>query len=99
MSSHDGAKASTTGAINSSFWLYYAIRHDPWPLPDARIETPTAVASFPRETRHPPRSYAERAFNIQRWTEMPRGGHYAPLEAPDLLAEDIAAFFRAFRQG
>jgi pimeloyl-ACP methyl ester carboxylesterase len=87
-----------TEAINSSFWLYYAIRHDPWPLPDDRIETPTAVASFPRETRHPPRSYAERAFNVQRWTEMPRGGHYAALEAPDLLAEDIAAFFRVFRQ-
>ena len=54
----------TTGAINSSFWPYYAIRHDPWPLPAERIETPTAYASFPRETRHPPRHFAELALNI-----------------------------------
>jgi pimeloyl-ACP methyl ester carboxylesterase len=87
-----------TEAINSSFWLYYAIRHEPWPLPDGRIETPTAYASFPRETRHPPRSYAERAFNIQRWTVIPRGGHFASLEVPELLAEDVAAFLRASRQ-
>jgi microsomal epoxide hydrolase len=86
-----------TGAINSSFWPYYAIRHEPWPLPQSRVETPTAYASFPRETRHPPRSVAEQAFNIQRWTVMPRGGHFAALEVPDLLAADIAAFFRPLR--
>jgi hypothetical protein len=62
------------------------------------VETPTAYASFPRETRHPPRPFAERAFNIQRWTEMPRGGHFAALEVADLLAEDVAAFFRPFRE-
>jgi microsomal epoxide hydrolase len=88
-----------TEAINSSFWPYYAIRHDPWPLPDAWVATPTAYASFPRETRHPPRSFAEQAFNIQRWTEMPRGGHFAAVEVPDLLADDIAAAFRPLRQG
>lgn len=88
-----------TEAINSSFWPYYAIRHEPWPLPDAYVETPTAYASFPRETRHPPRSFAEQAFNIERWTEMPRGGHFAALEVADLLAEDVAAFFRPLRRG
>ena len=88
-----------TGAINSSFWPYYAIRHDPWPLPDAWVATPTGYAEFPVETRHPPRSFAETAFNIQRWTEMPRGGHFAALEVPDLLAEDVAAFFRPLRRG
>jgi pimeloyl-ACP methyl ester carboxylesterase len=86
-----------TGAINSSFWPYYAIRHEPWPLPDEYIDTPTAYASFPRETRHPPRAFAETAFNIERWTEMERGGHFAALEVPDVLAEDVAAFFRRFR--
>jgi pimeloyl-ACP methyl ester carboxylesterase len=85
-----------TGAINSSFWPYYAIRHDPWPV--LRVETPTAHASFPREIRHPPRSVAEHAFNIQRWTEMPRGGHFAALEVPELLAGDVAAFFRSLRE-
>ena len=39
----------------------------------------------------------EQAFNIQRWTEMPRGGHFAALEVPGLLAEDVAAFFRVLR--
>jgi microsomal epoxide hydrolase len=87
-----------TEAINSSFWPYYAIRHEPWPLPEGRIATPTAYASFPRETRHPPRSFAEGAFNIQRWTEMPRGGHFAALEVADVLAEDVAAFFRSLRR-
>jgi pimeloyl-ACP methyl ester carboxylesterase len=38
-------------------------------------------------------------FNVQRWTEMPRGGHFAAMEEPELLAEDIRAWFREFRQG
>jgi microsomal epoxide hydrolase len=84
----------TSRAINSSFWPYYAIRHEPWPLPDRRIETPTAYASFPRETRHPPRAFAEQMFEIRRWTEMPRGGHFAAFEVPELLADDVRAFFR-----
>ena len=86
-----------TGAINSSFWPYYAVRHEPWPVPLTRSSTPTAYASFPREIRHPPRSFAEQVFNIQRWTEMPRGGHFAALEAPALLAADVTAFFRSLR--
>jgi microsomal epoxide hydrolase len=86
-----------SGAINSSFWPYYAIRHDPWPLPEERIETPTAYASFPRETRHPPRHIAEQAINIVRWTEMPRGGHFAALEVPEILASDVVDAFRAYR--
>ena len=88
-----------TSAINSTFWPYYAIRHGPWPLPDGRIEVPMAYASFPRETRHPPRRFAEPFFDVRRWTELPRGGHFAALEVPDLLAEDVAAFFRTLRTG
>jgi pimeloyl-ACP methyl ester carboxylesterase len=87
-----------TGAINSSFWPYYAQRHEPWPIPLERAETPTAYACFPREILHPPRSLAERIFNIQRWTDMPRGGHFAALEAPELLTADVTAFFRAVRE-
>ena len=45
----------------------------------------------------PPRSYVERVYNIERWTEMPRGGHFAALEQPDLLVEDIRAFARSLR--
>jgi microsomal epoxide hydrolase len=88
-----------TAAIGSSFWPYYAVRHGPWAIPRGeRVETPTAHASFPREIRHPTRAIAEQVFNIQRWTEMPRGGHFAALEVPDLLAPDVAEFFRSFRQ-
>jgi pimeloyl-ACP methyl ester carboxylesterase len=40
-----------------------------------------------------PREWAERLYNVRRWTSMPRGGHFAPAEEPELLARDIAAFF------
>jgi pimeloyl-ACP methyl ester carboxylesterase len=87
-----------TGAINSSFWPYYARFHEPWPIPDGqRIGVPTGYAEFPREILHPPRSLAERVYNIQRWTRMPRGGHFAALEEPEALAADIRAFFRGLR--
>ena len=63
-----------------------------------RIEVPTAYASFPKEILHPPRAWAERVYNIQRWTLMPAGGHFAALEEPAALAADIRAFFRDLRQ-
>ncbi|MBV9172660.1 MAG: epoxide hydrolase [Chloroflexi bacterium] len=88
----------TTGAIGSSFWPYYARLHEGWPLPaDRRVEVPTAYISFPRDILHPPRVLAERAFNIQRWTISPRGGHFAALEQPERLAADIREFFRGLR--
>jgi pimeloyl-ACP methyl ester carboxylesterase len=83
-----------TQSINSSTRLYYEARHHPWrPDRSGRIETPTAAAIFPREILKPPRAWAERAFNIQRWTVMPMGGHFAAMEQPKLLADDIRAFF------
>jgi len=59
---------------------------------EARNVTPTGVAVFPWDFRSV-RSFAERANNIVHWTEMPRGGHFAATDAPDLLIEDIRAFF------
>jgi pimeloyl-ACP methyl ester carboxylesterase len=89
----------TTGAIGSSFWPYYARAHSPWPIPQgARIVTPTGYAQFPKEILRPPRSVAERTYaNIQRWTEMKRGGHFAALEQPEALAQEIREFFRPLR--
>ena len=82
-----------SGAIGSSFWTYYARTHGPWPVPFP-IGVPTAHASFPREILRPPRAVAEKFYtNITRWTEMKKGGHFAALEQPELLARDIAAFF------
>lgn len=87
----------TTGAINTSFWPYYARRHGDWDASETRIEPPTAYIEFPHEIIRPPRSMAERVYNIQRWTSMPRGGHFAALEQPETLVADVRAFFRPFR--
>jgi pimeloyl-ACP methyl ester carboxylesterase len=87
-----------TGAIGSSFWPYYDRLHEPWPIPaGARIPVPAGYAEFPCEILHPPRSLAERTYDIRRWTRMPAGGHFAALEEPEALAADIRAFFRNLR--
>ncbi len=88
-----------TGAIGSSFWPYYARMHGPWPIPDGRsVDVPMAYCEFPHEMLHPPRSIAERAYaDIRRWTVMPHGGHFAAMEQPDALADDIKTFFRPLR--
>ena len=62
-------------------------------------KVPTAFALFPADLTHPPREWAERFFNVQRWTEMPRGGHFAAMEEPVLLADDLRTWFRKFRDG
>ena len=64
---------------------------------DRRVEVPTACAVFPKEADLSPRRWVEARYNITRWTEMPRGGHFPPLEEPDLYVEDIRAFFRDLR--
>jgi pimeloyl-ACP methyl ester carboxylesterase len=61
------------------------------------VSVPTAGAIFPKEIYFTPRAWAEAGYNIVRWTEMPRGGHFAALEEPDLLLEDVRAFFRELR--
>jgi len=95
-----------TETINSSFWLYYDAANAgafTWIVEMIKSwvgssTVPTGFASFPKDLLPPPREWAERFFNIQRWTEMPRGGHWAALEEPELLVEDIRAFFRPLRR-
>ena len=60
-------------------------------------KVPAAFALFPKDISQPPREWAERFFNVQRWTEMAHGGHFAAMEEPELLAEDIRVWFRKFR--
>ena len=88
-----------TGAIGSSFWPYYARMHGQWPIPSGgTISVPTGYCAFPKEIVRPPRSVAEQMYkNIQRWTVMPRGGHFAAMEQPDALAAEVRAFFRTLR--
>jgi pimeloyl-ACP methyl ester carboxylesterase len=88
-----------TAAIGSSFWPYYGRLHSGWPISPAKpITVPTGYAAFPKEIIVPPRSIAEKTYtNIQRWTEMKKGGHFAAMEQPAALAEEIRQFFRPLR--
>ena len=87
-----------TQTINASTRLYYETQQHPWELKQGeRIPVPTGMAVFPKEISRPPREWGERSFNVQRWTEMPRGGHFAALEEPERLVEEIRAFFRPLR--
>ena len=85
-----------TGTITSSTRIYYESRYTP-SQPLGYIETPVGCAIFPHEIFIPPRAWAEAAFNVTQWTEMPRGGHFAALEQPELLTDDVRAFFRELR--
>ncbi len=86
------------GAFTTSVWYYRALFEEGAAAlpPGQRVETPTAFANFPGEAlyKSPPRSYAERAYNVSRWTEMPRGGHFAAMEEPDLYVDDVRAWAR-----
>ncbi len=87
-----------TETIYSSFRMYYEGRRAPLQFSEGkRVSTPCAVACFPKELPLPPREWVERAYNVERWTEMPRGGHFAAAEEPGLLAGDLRRFFRRFR--
>jgi pimeloyl-ACP methyl ester carboxylesterase len=82
-----------TGTISTSFRPYYEHAHG-LTRRVRRVEVPTALAVFPADLSRPPRGWAERTYNLVRYTRMPRGGHFAAHEEPALLAEDITAFFR-----
>ncbi|GHO99478.1 multidrug MFS transporter [Reticulibacter mediterranei] len=86
-----------TQTINSSIRLYYETAHQGYAAYAGRIAVPTGIAMFRDEIPAPPRSLAERLYTIQRWTEMQAGGHFAALEQPQALVEDIRAFFRLLR--
>jgi pimeloyl-ACP methyl ester carboxylesterase len=62
------------------------------------IEVPAGVATFPKDLVYPPRELGERFLRVKHWTQMPRGGHFAALEQPQLLAEDMRAFIGGLRQ-
>ncbi|BAO94123.1 epoxide hydrolase family protein [Caballeronia insecticola] len=85
-------------ALDASFRIYKENRLRPLVFSlSERVATPLGVAVFPRELPMPPRSWLERVFEVRRWSSMPRGGHFAALEQPELLVEDIRAFFRPLR--
>jgi pimeloyl-ACP methyl ester carboxylesterase len=87
-----------TGTANSAARIYLeAMRAGQLQPIATRIEVPTGCAIFPRETVRSPRAWAEQAWDVRHWTEMPRGGHFAALEVPDLLVPDVRAFYAGLR--
>jgi microsomal epoxide hydrolase len=85
----------TTNTIDSSTSIYYENMHSLPPM--GHIDVPTGVALFAADILLPPRKWAEQNLNIAHWTLMPRGGHFAAMEEPELLARDIREFYRQFR--
>jgi pimeloyl-ACP methyl ester carboxylesterase len=85
-----------TKTISTSFRPYYEHAQG-MRKPLTRVTVPTGLAVFPKDLTQPPRSWAERTYNLTRYTKMPRGGHFAAHEEPELLAGDITEFFRPLR--
>ena len=86
-------------AAATSTWLYRgrADEAETGQYEGLRVNVPTGVALFPAEfIPYPPRAVAERTYDITRWTQMPAGGHFAALEEPERLSDDIRAFFAFF---
>ena len=87
-----------TQTISSSTRMYYENQKAVWTMNrDEEVAAPAGMAMFPQEISKPPREWGERSYDVRRWTEMTSGGHFAALEAPQLLAEEVRAFFRGFR--
>ena len=87
-----------TETIPSSIRMYYENAHMSLPLKSGQhIDVPAGVALFPKDILLPPREWVERSLRLHRWTQMPRGGHFAALEEPELLVEDLRAFYRPLR--
>ena len=88
-----------TGSFTTGAWYYRGMLEEGGVAlkPGERCETPTAFASFPGEALYPapPRSFAERGYNITRWTDMPSGGHFAAMEEPDLFVDDVRGWARS----
>ena len=87
-------------SVASAARIYYESWHDPqlhWGAPDPHVISPTAIAHFPGDPFNRPRSWVEKHYNLVRWTEMPKGGHFPGLEQPALLTEDLREFYRTIR--
>jgi len=87
-----------TQTINASTRLYYeTMKSGRVGFTQGRVEVPTGCAIFPKEIYKTPRSWMEKAYAVSHWTEMPRGGHFAAMEEPGLLVEDVRKFFATLR--
>ena len=84
-----------TNSFNTASWIYYGRREEGGRIMNIqdKISTPTACALFPAEfLSWPPKSYVERLYNVIQWTKFNSGGHFAAMEEPELLLNDIRSF-------
>lgn len=86
-----------TETFGTAAWLYNGVYKDHAPA-HARVEKPVGIAKFPGEIAFLPRSLVEKSYRVVRWTELPRGGHFAALEQPQLFADEVRAFARELRE-
>ena len=84
-----------TQTITSSARLYWENRDRAEPPPN--VSVPTGVARYPKEPLRLPRAWVERRYNVTYWADMPRGGHFAAMEQPELFVEDLRRFFASVR--
>jgi pimeloyl-ACP methyl ester carboxylesterase len=85
-----------TETIGSSQWLYREAFSDAGAMsPPAKQGPPVGISIFPKDILPAPRAWGERWFDVARWSEHARGGHFPGFEAPELLANDVRAFVRA----
>jgi pimeloyl-ACP methyl ester carboxylesterase len=82
--------------VQAAIWLYNSLTNAR-PTDGGPVTIPMGFAEFPRETLPPPRSAAQKRFNIVHWEKMPKGGHFAAWEQPDLFAQSVAEFFDHWR--
>ena len=91
-----------TETIGTSLRYYWEAKHNPWtPAHDRTpvVEAPTGIALFPRDNCLLPDALLRSYYNVQQLTEMPSGGHFAPMEEPELFVENVRQFFRPLRAG
>jgi len=89
-----------TQSYGTSARYYYESKHHPWQPSHSRVpvvEAPTGAAVFLKEVALQPRRWAERYYNLKRWSVFPSGGHFAPMEEAQVLTEDLRTFFRTLR--
>ena len=85
-----------TGTITSSMRLYRETRLDE--DAPASVTVPTGIARYPGEPLRIPRAWVERRYHVTHWATMPRGGHFAAMEQPELFVDDVRTFFRTVRR-
>ena len=88
-----------TDRFATSVWFYRGVLEEGGGYflnPGQKIDVPTGFANFPGDSifPNPPRDWVEHGYNLQHWTDMPHGGHFAAWEAPDLFVQDLASFGR-----